>query len=262
MNNRIITLWNTAVWQHPERWSRLVFLLYLTMYPGTIITLLLMTIPPEARGFGGVFLVLQGTAVACWLWHWLGKSAIWPIVIIMSGAFAVEYVGATFDIPFGSYDYTTVLGPQLAGTVPVVIVFAWLMVVVGAWQITQFVRPWREAWWWRILGSGLVVMLFDLQIEPVATHIHGYWYWVDQGPYYGVPTVNFFGWWLVGSVLAAATDRWLRRISPPASVLPVVAMMASCGMFTVMNLQSGYPIAGVWALLSLVLVYGTYRRWR
>lgn len=250
--------WSLHLWHHPERWARCIFLLYVALMPGSIITLLFGEIPANARGFGGVLLVLQGTSIALWLLAWLGRSAWWPIAIIAFGAWAVEHVGATYDVPFGSYDYTAVLGPMIFATVPVVIVFAWLMVIAGAWQSVITLTP-QASWWMRCVGTGLVVMLFDILIEPVATHINGYWIWYDTGPYYGVPTVNFAGWWLVGFGLACATDRWLRHIPAQASRLPIVAMLTSSLLFAVMTFKDGYYLATALSVATLVGAWWWYR---
>ena len=250
--------WNTHLWHHPERWARFVFLLYMALLPGSILTLLFGEIPDNARGFGGVLLLLQGVSIGLWLHTWLGRSAWWPIIIIALGAWAVEHVGATYDVPFGAYDYTLVLGPMIFATVPVVIVFAWLMVIAGAWQSVITLNP-LATWWVRCVGTGLIVMVFDIQIEPVATHINGYWVWHDTGPYYGVPTVNFAGWWLVGFVLACATDRWLRRIPGHASRLPIVSMLSSSVLFAVMTYTDGYFVATLLSVATLVGAWWWYQ---
>lgn len=251
--------WNTHLWHHPERWARLVFLMYMALLPGSILTLLFGEIPSNARGFGGILLVIQGVSIALWLGAWLGRAAWWPILLVALGAWGVEHVGATYDVPFGAYDYTTVLGPMLFATVPVVIVFAWLMVIAAAWQSTITLFP-QANWWLRCVGTGVVVMLFDIQIEPVATHINGYWVWHDTGPYYGVPTVNFAGWWLVGFTLATMTDRWLRRIPTQASMLPIVSMLTSSVLFAVMTLKEGYGIAAFLSIATLVGAWWYQRR--
>jgi uncharacterized membrane protein len=58
----------------------------------------------------------------------------------------VEYVGATYDIPFGAYDYTTMLGWRIADTVPVVIVLAWLFSATATWLCAFLLLPQAPAW--------------------------------------------------------------------------------------------------------------------
>jgi len=256
--------WQRLIWQHPERWARIVFLLYCAIYPGSIISLLANLVPDSARGFGGVFLLLQGLSIALYLYAYLGRSAWRPISIIMLGALFVEYVGATYDIPFGSYDYTTMLGPQLFATVPVIILFAWLMSLVGSWSLTYMAWP-HAPRWLRALGCGLFIMIFDLQIEPVATIINNYWVWMEPGVYYGVPLVNFAGWWAVGTILAWCCDADLLRLMRATrgqTPFAIANLIGCTGMFVTMNALRGYSLAVAISVGFVIIVVLILRRWR
>jgi putative membrane protein len=179
----------------------------------------------------------------------------------------VEHIGETTGLPFGHYSYTEVLQPQLLGVVPLAIPCAWLMVALGAWQLTHalFQKVGRP-----LLVATLVVAI-DLQIEPVATQIHSYWIWHDLGFYYGVPLLNFAGWWLVGLLVAlllrSALERgeigdWRLEIGKtiahrPSSIahrrwssrlfewVPALLYLLSAVMFTVVNLAHGLILAGL-----------------
>jgi len=256
--------WLTAVWHHPERWARLTFLIYCAMYPNSVIAILANLIPDAARGFGGVLLLLQGVSIACYLYTHLGPTAWRPISIIMLGALFVEYVGATYDIPFGAYDYTTVLGPQLFATVPIVILFAWLMSLVGSWSLMYMAWPTAPRWV-RAVGCGFLIMLFDIQIEPVATLINQYWVWMQPGVYYGVPLVNFAGWWAVGTLLATWCDRDLLRLMQiTRGQIPfAIANLVGCtGMFIAMNGQRGFLLAVAMSGVFLLVFGIILLRWR
>lgn len=256
--------WLSVIWHHPARWARVIFLLYCAMYPYSIYALIGDLIPASERGFGGVFLVLQGLSIACYLYAYLGRSAWYTISIIMLGALFVEYAGATYDIPFGAYDYTNVLGWQIFATVPAVILFAWLMSLVGSWSLTYMVWP-HAPRWLRAIGCGGFIMIFDIQIEPVATLINGYWIWMEPGPYYGVPLINFAGWWAVGTLLAYSCDTALLRlmhVTHGQIPFAIANLIGSTGMFVAMNAQRGYWLAVAVSGVFVVLLWISVWRWR
>jgi uncharacterized membrane protein len=233
--------WLSTVWHHQARWARLTFLLYCAMYPCSIIALLVDLIPDEARGFGGVLLLLQGLSIALYLYAYLGRAAWRVITIIMLGALLVEYVGATYDFPFGAYALHHSACLQFFATVPVVILFAWLMSLVGSWSLSYMAWPTAPGWV-RAVACGFLIMFFDIQIEPVATLINHYWVWMQPGVYFGVPLVNFVGW-LVGTILALLCDRDLLIVMQRTrGHMPfAIANLVGCtGMFVAMNGQRGY----------------------
>jgi putative membrane protein len=138
------------------------------------------------------------------------------------------------------------------------------MVALGAWQLAGY-TPHMSGIRRVILTATLVVTL-DLQIETIATLVNPYWYWVDSGPYYGVPTLNFIGWWFVGLAMALLLrailpvqpptipvhgPRWARQIFLNT---PVMLYLFSTIMFTVVNLSRGYWLAGVVGLIVLAIM--------
>jgi putative membrane protein len=255
----IRNLWNLHIWDHRERIARLIFLGYVALFPGSILSVAFGLVPPESRWFGGVLLMFQGVSLIAWLWNAIGRASLIPTAIILIGSFAVEYIGATTDFPFGPYDYTAVLGYRVAGIVPLVIMFAWVMATYGAWMVASLL-PFAQKHVTRGILTGAIVALFDLQIEPVAVHIHGYWEWHASGLYYGVPSVNFLGWFVVGTIFSWCIDRPLRFAqNVGASRLPILAIGGSCVMFLVMNGVAGHWVA---MLLSVFSVGALFWIWR
>ena len=246
-----------SLWGHPDRWAIWWFAVYLIVYPGTLITVLLGQVPSNGAIFGGVLLAFQGMSVACLLWSRLRSKSLFVIATIMVGALLVEYVGATYDIPFGSYDYTTQLGWRIADTVPVVILLAWLFSTIGTWMCAYVIIPQAHPFV-RAALAGCFIVLFDLQIEPVATIVNQYWVWVDTGWYYGVPWVNFVGWWLTGTTLALLTDSRLIHLfnaHTHVSRIPLWHLALCIGLFIAMNSVAGHWLAVAISVVSLVGLY-------
>ena len=110
----------------------------------------------------------------------------------------VEFVGQASGIPFGSYHYTPLLQPQLAG-VPVLIPLAWLMMMPPAWAVALVIVGAQPGWRARVLRAAVAALAFtawDLFLDPqmVAWNV---WVWAAPGAYFGIPLVNFAGWLLV-----------------------------------------------------------------
>jgi putative membrane protein len=118
------------------------------------------------------------------------------LLLVGAIGFAFEWVGVHTGFPFGRYEYTGMLRPLLFG-VPPAIACAWIVMFA-------FVRQFgiRNIW----ISAGLLAAT-DLLIDPVASRVLGFWRWLTPGPYFGVPLVNFAGWYLVGIVLFVMDPR-------------------------------------------------------
>lgn len=119
-------------------------------------------------------------------------AAIFPL------SFAAEALGAAADVPFGAYEYTPFLQPQLLG-VPVVIPLAWLMLMPSSWAVARaIVGRWEGPAF--VAVSALALTAWDLFLDPQMV-LWGVWRWDEPGVYFGIPLLNFAGWLLVGAVV-------------------------------------------------------------
>jgi len=136
-----------------------------------------------------------------------------PLAAAAAIGFAAEQVGVRTGFPFGHYEYTAVLRPLVAG-VPIAIAGAWL--VLFAYVSQMRVHPALAALW---------MAAIDLIIDPLGSHELNYWTWLQDGPYYGIPTVNFAGWFAVSLIIFYL----LSRYPPPRSAS--VAMLGRSVIF-------------------------------
>ncbi len=118
-----------------------------------------------------------------------------PVATAACVGFLAEAIGVASGYPFGPYRYTPALAPMLLG-VPVVVVGAWVILFVYVRQMHLGV----------VLGAALMAAL-DLVIDPLAANFLGYWEWQGSGPYYGVPLLNFIGWFAVALIIFSLTPR-------------------------------------------------------
>lgn len=126
-------------------------------------------------------------------------------VSVLLVTWGVEALGLATGFPFGHYVYTSELQPQ-SGGVPWLIPIAWLMMLPPAWAVaaslTENLRL-RHQRNTRILFagmSGLAFTVWDFYLDPQMV-AHGLWVWETPGGYFGIPWVNFAGWWLASAIL-------------------------------------------------------------
>ncbi len=137
-------------------------------------------------------------------------------IIVMT--WAVEFVGSSTGFPFGSYDYTAVLQPQI-GHVPVIIAIAWLMMLPSSWAIADSITGGKRGVGFIAL-SALAMTAWDFFLDPQMVS-WGLWEWEHVGGYFGIPWVNYAGWLLTAAVVTAI-------VRPPALPLrPLVLIYAT-----------------------------------
>jgi len=130
-------------------------------------------------------------------------------------AWGIEAAGSSTGFPFGHYDYTTSLRPQLLG-VPLVIPLAWLMMLPVAWAVAQLLSRGRARWTFVAL-SAAAFTAWDLFLDPQMVS-WGYWVWASPRGYFGIPWSNYAGWLLSAALLTAV----LRPLPVPVRPLLII----------------------------------------
>ena len=144
-----------------------------------------------------------------------GLRSVFAALAIVVVTFLVEILGSKTGFPFGEYDYTGALTPQIFG-VPIVVAFAWAgitLTVHGALRDVRIghmrigeMRTGRgsvNSGWQRNLGRvalmACAITAWDAFLDPQMVG-EGYWQWQLASPAYrGIPLVNYLGWLLTGS---------------------------------------------------------------
>lgn len=112
---------------------------------------------------------------------------------------AVEFMGSSTGFPFGSYDYTPALQPQIA-KVPVLIPLAWLMMLPCAWAVTTVLIGKQRSPLVFAFITALVFTAWDLFLDPQMV-AWGFWVWENPVGYFGIPWINFLGWILSSFII-------------------------------------------------------------
>lgn len=137
----------------------------------------------------------------------IGWSWIPALVVVYLLSFTSEHVGTGYGIPFGGYSYTELLGPRLGPRVPIVIPLSWFLMALPSYLLASVTFPAPGRRLARILFASLLLMTWDLALDPAMSYLTPYWRWEDTGPYYGMPWLNLLGWYITGLVIITAIDR-------------------------------------------------------
>jgi putative membrane protein len=171
---------------------------------------------PDIQGssigsYVSTLLIALPSAVA--LFRYLGpRRATLSLLAISILAYAIEAIGVTTGLPYGTFYYGDALGPRLVGIVPYLLPLSYAPLVVGAVAV---------AWGTRlrllhIVHATLLLVWIDAVLDPGAASL-GFWVWPKGGVYYGVPLSNYAGWLLSGALattLLLTTGRWSETPRP------------------------------------------------
>jgi len=194
------------------RWLLLVLSgFFCLVFPFALIGLALNIQPPvptQVVGSGMLFIEGSVLIVAGIVLCGYARALLAAVFVIVL-SYGVEALGVNTGIPFGVYRYTAMLQPQLPGGVPLPVMFAWVLIVFGAYALVKRSTAARRGIGigTALLGAVLAVMQ-DLAIEPVAAHVVFYWQWLAAGRvnYYGIPLANFVAWFVVTFMLLLLVD--------------------------------------------------------
>ncbi|PZS01840.1 MAG: hypothetical protein DLM69_04650 [Candidatus Chloroheliales bacterium] len=257
---------------------------YAFIYVPGVVLLALDIKYPNSEWVNSLLLVLAGLSAVLWVVvnRGIGRGIGFAGAVLLL-SFAVEYLGVRSGLIFGPYQYTTVLTPLLL-TVPLAIPFAWLTVVLASWYVANaitsaranngsplqgrsranngsplqvkrfsFITPHSSLL--TLVVAGLLTMLLDLLIEPVAVHVSGYWLWQRGGVYYGIPAQNFIAWAVIGGLMALLAARLIGNPAsrPAFAFLPPALYIMNALLFGVVAFAHGYIVTGLLAALALTL---------
>ncbi len=183
-------------------------------------------VTPELVGiYGAAFLFfaqgqvwVTGAAFAYVLTRRSGFQWVLAFALCYAISLCSELLGTTYGVPFGAYAYSSTLGPMWIERVPVIVPISWFLMALPSYGLAARVarRPWQ-----RILVGSLILLLWDLVLDPAMSHVTKYWSWSEAGPYFGMPLFNLFGWYVTGLALLGAlhvlrVTRWMASV--PRSV--------------------------------------------
>jgi len=166
-------------------------------------------------------------------------------------SFLSEHLGTGFGVPFGSYEYTGLLGFKVGGRVPALIPVSWFLMALPSWAMARSLFPSARERVFRIVLAAYFLTAWDLALDPAMSYLTPYWVWEASGPFYGMPWVNLLGWMGTGVVLmvlleALGAGRWAQDLPLPwLTGYYAVILLMPLGMLLAAGLW-----LGVWVTLA------------
>jgi len=204
----------------------------------------------------------QLIAVIMILWDTWGavRTFVVGLAIFFLGLGA-EVLGSKTGFPFGVYNYTDTLQPQILG-VPVEVPLGWLMMMPPSWAVAQSIAdrvnpPWRFPIF--ITLSALAIMVWDLLMDPMMVD-WGMWAWQNPGGYFGIPWSNYLGWLLISGLITLLLQPKNLPIAPLLLIYTITWLLETGGLLLFWGLpgpalvgglmMGGFSVAGWWAFLK------------
>jgi len=128
-----------------------------------------------------------------------------------------ELAGTSYGLPFGSYEYTDLLGPKLFQKVPYLIPLSWFFMGLASYGISRAMIEEARFSIYRIFWASWLLVSWDLTLDPAMSHLAPFWTWNESGPYFGTPLLNLFGWYVTGVIIMLGFEllnvrTWLKQI--------------------------------------------------
>ncbi|MFZ5877014.1 MAG: carotenoid biosynthesis protein [Nitrospirota bacterium] len=157
------------------------------------------------------------------------------------GGFAVENLSVAAGPPFGLYHFTNAFDMPMIGRVPLDVGVMYFAMGYHAWVVGNILLDKADA---RLahrfnrialpVVAAFVMVMWGVVVDPGSATILRVWIWHNGGGYFGVPLINYLGWYVVVYVffqgfawyLAARSDRApIRSHDPgPSYWLPPVVL--------------------------------------
>lgn len=194
-------------------------------------------------GFAVLATVLIGAARARW---------VLAFIAVYVASLASELLGTTVGLPFGPYSYTDGLGIKWFAHVPVLIPMSWFTMALPSFALAlRLGASIRSA----IVVGAIILLSWDLALDPAMSRVTTYWLWGGDGPYYGMPWLNLLGWFVTGLVLMAILARL--RAAEWSAAVPTRWLVAFYGANLLLplglNAAAGFWLANVVTMAALAL---------
>jgi hypothetical protein len=160
--------------------------------------------------------ILFGLAVLAFVWWRFGLAAALAFAVVSGGFTAIM----DFLSSFAAHNYEYPGQSQL--WVFTYIFFGWIGTCGTCLFLAEGILVRRghdlltqpRLWWQAPLLTAVIAVVLDLFVDPVAVKA-GYWVWFVPGRvYYGIPLLNFVGWFVLMLLAPLAWIQIARRPWP------------------------------------------------
>jgi uncharacterized membrane protein len=240
------------------RWSLIIlfFISIVLMGAGSIIPGINSLDPMMLNAIGSILVtILLLIIVTLHGTERYGKKNILIFFIITAAvAYLFENINVMTGWPAGYYSYTSNLGML---KVPFVIVFDYFTMGYLAWMIAQILTGQYSK---KLAGkqifiipfiASFIMVMWDLAMDPISSTVQALYVWQVPGPYFGVPIMNYVGWFLVVFIFYQIFAWYISKYD---NLTPEKATKLSNKPFW-SEAPVIYAIMGVYNILYVVSVY-------
>ncbi|MEX3008553.1 carotenoid biosynthesis protein [Hoeflea sp. TYP-13] len=211
-----------------------------------------------------------------------GRGLFIFVISVFVIGWTFETVSVLTGFPFGNYHYTEIMAPFL-GHVPIFVMPAYCIMGYVCWSLARILLccvndPSDTIMRYGVpVAAALLMVLWDASMDPLRATVEGRWIWLDGGPHFGVPLVNYFGWfcvtWMMFQLFSILRERVAsavphnQQISSRLFWVPVPLMYLAFPVEYVLNplvagsraeavLVNGasVPVAGIYSDISMLTV--------
>jgi putative membrane protein len=210
----------------------------------------------------GISNIITGvlTALLLMAHHEGWKAALTLLALCVLLAGGMELLGTTTGFPFGAYTYTDLLGAKFLGHVPYLIPPSWMMMLYPSMVLAHLLIP---RGWLRPVAAGFILTIWDFAMDPAMTTGFAYWQWHTEGGFYGMPYVNWLGWWLTGTLVAAVFWKTCREWQGRWDPLVVLLYLVQGAFVALLAWLYMRPLAtALWACAVLLLLIAVWHKRR
>lgn len=151
-------------------------------------------------------------------WTWRAGGVFFAIAL---AGFLIELAGVQTGNIFGHYNYGSTLGWGVSG-VPLIIGVNWFLLIYSTWLVAGMIS--KKALL-RILFVGVMMVLFDAIMEPVAVELD-MWQWKGEG----IPLENYGAWFAISLVFATGMHLSRVRVKNPVAPYLLIYMVFFFGV--------------------------------
>jgi 15-cis-phytoene synthase len=185
-----------------------------------------------------------------------------PLFSVSLASLCVEALGVRTGIPFGAYEYSPLLGHFLPGGVPWTVPLSWTTASLSAYLFVSLRLCDPGSGLRRVLATSLLLLAWDLSLDPAMSRLNDFWSWKTEGAWFGVPLSNLAGWYLSGLAFAAILEGsavWKRVLREDGNWLKVFLVLFAA-LPVAMDVAGGMWVAALATAAAAVLALALSRR--
>lgn len=163
------------------------------------------------------------------------------LLIALTVSLGLENIGTATGLPFGRYHFVVTAGLPSVGLIPLIVGFLWATMGYFSWHVAAVLLDGADA---RLQARGNVVALpliaafvmtqWDFVMDRGNSTLAGAWVWHDGGADFGVPLLNYAGWFVTSWIFFQLYALFLARrhiTAPETSVrFAAVIFYAAAGL--------------------------------